>query len=162
LTLSTSRAATSTTYLDKNTGTLLGRGRGFMKKTLEYDPSKLCAENIFTETCPPYLTDLRAYLRGHNYLAIYTQGSPKPESYFQDLEAQFQQDKEKDPALAWYADAVRPVIQRGMYLEPNERPLMTHVPAVYTSSNWLDYMTRHGYACIYENEHQKTILDPFI
>src|SRR5579859_5331488 len=129
---------------------------------LKYDSSKLCAENIFTEDCPPYLIDLRAYLRGNTNIAICIRGSARTESYFQDLEAQLQQDKEKEPPRSWYPENMkRPVIQKGMYFQPNERPSIASAPAVYTSFDWLDNMMRNGFARIYEREHTKTIQDPF-
>jgi hypothetical protein len=93
---------------------------------LKYDASTLCTENILTEVCPPYLTDLRAYLRTHTYLAVYIQGTSTTSAYFEELQTQFRQDKEKDPALAWYLDATRPVIQKGQYLKKSPIPIPPH------------------------------------
>jgi hypothetical protein len=47
-----------------------------------------------------------------------------------------------------------------MYLTPAERPSVGDVPAVYTSYDWLDYITRNGFAQIYNQEHLETIQQP--
>jgi len=130
---------------------------------IQYDASKLCAENIFTEDAPPYITNLRSYLRDdtHNQIGFFIRGTDHMEVNFQNLYTQLQQDRENEPSRAWYQQGPkRPIIQKGQYLKQQQRPTVERVPVAYTAYDWLDYMTRNGYASIYNFEHAKTIQEP--
>lgn len=130
--------------------------------SMRYDHTKLCAENIFSEYCPAYVADLRDYLRKSTHIAFFINGSLKTQSDFDNLNEQLGRERKKSPLLAWYpSNMKRPVIQKGMYLKHEERPKIEAVQGVYTYFDWPDYMTRHGYGHIYEQECIKSVLDPF-
>jgi hypothetical protein len=44
---------------------------------LRYHDQRLCAENIFSDICPAYITDLRDYLRSSSHIAFFIRGSEK-------------------------------------------------------------------------------------
>ena len=130
--------------------------------SVRYNDKKLCAESIFTEYCSAYIADLRDHLRSKADLLFYIHGTTKTQTDFEMLQARFEKDAIRHPLRQWYPAYMRHCgIQKGQYLEPEERPSVGTVDPVYTVSDWLDYMTRHGFGHIYNQEHLNNLTDPF-
>jgi hypothetical protein len=108
-----------------------------------YDDNRLCAENIFSDRCPLYAVDLRDYLRTNTHIAFFIRASPQAQTDFENLRRQLNQDRMKNPLLAWYpANCKRPILQKGMYLKPEERPAIEALQSVYAHFDWIDYLTK--------------------
>jgi hypothetical protein len=130
--------------------------------SMRYDSEKLCAENLFTDDCPVYVADLCDYLRNSQVIAFFIRGSAQIAVDFDNLTARLRQDRARNPLLRWYPKGMSPpAIQNGMYLKAKDRPSIGAVPTIYTFFDWLDYMTRYGFGHIYNQEHIKSIADPF-
>jgi hypothetical protein len=66
---------------------------------MRYDHHKFYAENIFNDSCPVYVIDLRDHLRSSTYIAFFIRASSRVQADFDNLNDQLKTDRAKNPVF---------------------------------------------------------------